>query len=78
MTTISLPAIVQNLPDTLLGDAKDLSQRRYRLTFLVSCANLSIAFALRESAIGDGKSGEFEAAIRDGHRECHREQHLGE
>jgi hypothetical protein len=35
-STPSLPAIIQNLPDALLGDAKDLSQRRYRLAVLVS------------------------------------------
>jgi hypothetical protein len=29
MAVTSLPAVIQNLPDTLFGDAKDLSQRRY-------------------------------------------------
>jgi hypothetical protein len=29
MAASSLPAIIQNLPDALLGDTKYLSQRRY-------------------------------------------------
>jgi hypothetical protein len=36
MPVTSLPEIVQDLPDTLFGDAKDFSQCGYRLTFLVS------------------------------------------
>ena len=59
MAVTSLPAIIQNLPDALFGDAKDLSQRRYRLAFLVSCADFSIAFAFGGSAIGDRGLREF-------------------
>lgn len=55
----SLPAIIQNLPDALLSDAKDLGQRCYRLTLLVWCADFSIAFALGKSAIGDRKLRAF-------------------
>jgi hypothetical protein len=78
MTVASLPAIFQNLPDTLLGDAKHLSQCRYRLAFFVSCADFSIPRAFEGGAIGDRELGEFEAAIRDSHRERYGEQHLGE
>jgi hypothetical protein len=78
MAAASLPTIIQDLPDALLGNAKHLSQCRYRLTFLVSCADFSITFALGESAIGDGEMREFQAAIRDRHRERHGERHLGE
>jgi hypothetical protein len=59
MALTSLPAIIQNLPDTLLGDAEDLSQCGYRLAFSVSSADFSIARTFRGSAIGDGESREF-------------------
>jgi hypothetical protein len=59
MALTSLPAIIQNLPDALFSDAKDLSQRRYRLTLSVSCADFSITFALGESTIGYGGLGKF-------------------
>jgi hypothetical protein len=59
MTVTSLPAIIQNLPDTLFSDAKNFSQRGYRLTVLVSCADFSITFAFGESTIGDGRLREF-------------------
>ena len=59
MAVSSLPAIVQNLPDTLLGDAKYLNQRPYRLTFLVAGADFSIAFAFGGSTIGYGRLREF-------------------
>jgi hypothetical protein len=78
MALTSLPAIIQNLPDALFGDSKNLSQCRYRLAFLVSCADFSIAFALGESAIGNGGLREGYATIRDSHRERHGEKHLGE
>jgi hypothetical protein len=78
VAVISLPAVIQNLPDALLGDTKDLSQRRCGLTLLVSCANFSIAFAFGGCAVVDRELREFQAAIRDSHRERHGEQHLGE
>jgi hypothetical protein len=59
IAAISLPAIIQDLPNTLLGDAKNLSQRRYSLTFLMTGTDFSIAFALGGSAIGDGELREF-------------------
>jgi hypothetical protein len=76
--TTSLPAIIEDLPDALLGNAKHLSQCRYRLTFLVPCADFSIAFALEDSAIGDGGLRKNHAAIRDSHCERHGEKNLGE
>jgi len=51
--------MVHNLPDTLLGDTKHLSQSCYRLTFFVAGANVSIARAFGERAIGDGGLREF-------------------
>jgi hypothetical protein len=78
MAVTSLPAIVQDLPDTLFGDPKDFSHSGYRLTILVSCADFSIAFAFGGRTIRNGELREFEAAIRDRHRERHGEQHLGE
>jgi hypothetical protein len=74
----SLPAIIQDLPDALLGNAKDFGQRRYRFAFFVSCADFSIACAFAERAIGNGGLREKSAAIRDRHRERHGEQNLGE
>jgi hypothetical protein len=59
MAVASLPAIVQNLPDTLLGDAKYLSQRRYRLASFVASMDFSITFAFGRSTIGDGELREF-------------------
>jgi hypothetical protein len=59
MAVPSLPALIQNLPDALLGDAKDLCQRRYRLAFFVASANLSIAFAFGGSPIGYRELREF-------------------
>ena len=54
MAATSSPAIIQDLPDALLGNAKHLSQCRYRLTFFVTCADFSIACAFADGAIGDG------------------------
>jgi hypothetical protein len=51
----SFPPTMDDLPDTLLGDIKYLSQRRDRLTFLVSCADFSIAFTFGGSTIGYGE-----------------------
>ena len=51
----SLPAIIQDLPDALLGNAKHFSQCRYRLAFFVSCADFSIASTFAERAIRDGR-----------------------
>jgi hypothetical protein len=59
MTVTSLPTIIQNLPDALLGDAKNLSQRRYRLAVLVAGAYFGITFAFGERTIGDGRLREF-------------------
>jgi hypothetical protein len=56
MVATSLPAIIEDLPDTLLGNAKHPSQCRYRLTLLVSCADFRIPFAFGGSAIGNGGS----------------------
>ena len=53
--TTSLPTIVQNLPDALLGDTKDLSQRRYRLAVLMASADFSIARTFVNGAIGNGR-----------------------
>jgi hypothetical protein len=78
MVATSLPAIIQDLPDALLGDAKDLSQRRYRLAFFVASADFSIAFAFGECAIGDRRLRKNHAAVRDRHRERHGEKNLGE
>jgi hypothetical protein len=58
-SAISFTAIIQNLPDALFGDAKYLSQRRDRLTFLVTGTDLNIARAFGGSAIGDRKLREF-------------------
>jgi hypothetical protein len=78
MEATSLPAVIQNLPDALLRDAKNLSQRCYRLTVLMTSTNFSIAFALGGRTIGDRRLRENHAAVRDSHRERHGEQHLGE
>jgi hypothetical protein len=59
MAVTSLPAVIQDLPDALFGDAKYLSECRYRLAILVAGTNFSIAFAFGGSAIGDGKLREF-------------------
>jgi hypothetical protein len=59
MSAISLPATIQDLPDALLGNAKHLSQRRYRLTFLVAGTDFGIAFGFGGSAIRDGELREF-------------------
>jgi hypothetical protein len=69
---------MQDLPDTLLSDAKDPSQRRYRLTFLVTSTDFSIARTLGGSAIGDRRMRENQAAIRDNCRKRHGEQNLRE
>jgi hypothetical protein len=55
MAATSLPAIIEDLPDALLGNAKHLSQCRYRLTFLASFADFRIPFAFGGSAIGNGR-----------------------
>jgi hypothetical protein len=55
----SLPAIIQDLPDTLLGDAESFSQSGYRFTFFVASTNLSIALAFGGSAIGDRGAREY-------------------
>jgi hypothetical protein len=54
MVATSLPAIIQDLPDALLGNAKHFSQCHYRPTFLVSCADFSMACTFANRAIGDG------------------------
>jgi hypothetical protein len=54
MATTSLPTIIQDLPDALLGDAKGLSQCGYRLTFLVTGADFSIARAFGERPLETG------------------------
>ena len=59
----SLPTIIQDLPDALLSDAEDLSQCRYRLTFLVTSADFRIACTFRGSAIGNRRLRENQAAI---------------
>jgi hypothetical protein len=69
---------VNDLPDALLSDTKHLSQGRYRFSFVVTSADFSIPRASGGGAIGDRELGEFEAAIRDSHRERYGEQHLGE
>jgi Na+/H+ antiporter NhaD/arsenite permease-like protein len=46
MAATSFPTIIQDLPDALLGNAKHLSQCRYRLTFFVSCTDFSITCVL--------------------------------
>jgi hypothetical protein len=74
----SLPTIMEDLPDTLLGDAQYLSQRRYRLACLVPSADFSIACAFGGRAIGNRGLREKHAAVRDCHRERHGKQHLGE
>jgi hypothetical protein len=73
-----LPAIIQDLPDALLSDAKHLSQRRDCLASLVTGSDFSIARAFGRSTIGDRRLRKSQAAIRDGNREYHREQNLGE
>jgi hypothetical protein len=70
--------LIRNLPDTLLGNAKNLSQRRYRLASFVAGTNFSIARTFGESAIGNGELRAFQAAIWDSHRERHRENNLRE
>jgi hypothetical protein len=59
MAVTSLPAIIQNLPDALLGDTKDLSQSGYRLAVFVAGTNFSVAFAFGRSTIGYGELREF-------------------
>jgi hypothetical protein len=59
MGVTSLPAIIQNLPDALLSDTKDLSQCRYRLAVFMTSADFSITFALGGSAIEYGEMREF-------------------
>jgi hypothetical protein len=74
----SRATVIEDLPNPLLGDTKNLSQRRYRLTFQVTGTDFSVARALGRRAIGDRGLRENQAAIRDSHREGNGEQHLGE
>jgi hypothetical protein len=69
----SPPAIIQDLPDALLGNAKHFGQCRYRLTVLVSRADFSVACTFVDRTIGDGRLRQKSAAIRDRHCERHRE-----
>ena len=59
MALTSLPALIENLPDALFSNAKNLSQRRYRLAVFVASTNFSIAFAFGGSAIRDGELRDF-------------------
>ena len=78
MAVSSLPALIQDLPDALLSDAKHFGQRRYRHTLLVTSTDFSVTGTFGKGAIGDGRLRENQAAIRNGNRERHREQNLGE
>jgi hypothetical protein len=60
---LSLPAIVQDLPDALYSDTEHFSKGRYRLAFLVTSADFGIARAFEGRPVGDGRLRKVYAAI---------------
>jgi hypothetical protein len=59
MTVPSLPTIIQNLADALLGDAENFSQSGYRFALFVAGTDFSIAFAFWGCTIGNEGLREF-------------------